>query len=75
VTTRLLTPMEEQVARLVATGRSNPEIAEELDLTRKTVEWHLSRIYRKLGAHSRAELALVYQPRRAGRSTSSPATR
>ena len=54
---RSLTDTEARVARLVAAGRANPEIADLLGLTRKTVEWHLSRVYRKLGVKSRAELA------------------
>jgi LuxR family transcriptional regulator, maltose regulon positive regulatory protein len=62
VTIRVLSPTEERVARLVVAGRSNPEVAEELGLSRKTVEWHLSRVYRKLGARSRAELAALLRP-------------
>ncbi|HET6508633.1 MAG TPA: AAA family ATPase [Baekduia sp.] len=52
-----LTAGERRVAALAAAGRSNPEIAAELFLTRKTVEWHLGRVYRKLGISSRAALA------------------
>lgn len=51
-----LTPAERRVARLAADGRSNPEIAGELFVSRKTVEVHLSSIYRKLGIRSRNEL-------------------
>jgi DNA-binding CsgD family transcriptional regulator len=51
-----LTASERRVAALAAAGRSNPEIAAELFLTRKTVEWHLGRVYRKLGISSRAAL-------------------
>jgi DNA-binding CsgD family transcriptional regulator len=51
-----LTPTEEQVARLVAEGRTNKEVAEALFLSVRTVEWNLARIYRKLGVRSRAEL-------------------
>jgi DNA-binding CsgD family transcriptional regulator len=51
-----LTPTEEQVAQLVADGKTNREVAAELFLSRRTVEDNLSRIYRKLGVRSRAEL-------------------
>ena len=57
MTARLLTPTEESVARLVAAGRSNPEVADELGLSPKAVQWHVSRVYRKLEVDSRAELA------------------
>ncbi|MBP2477540.1 DNA-binding CsgD family transcriptional regulator [Crossiella equi] len=52
-----LTPQERRIARLVAQGRSNTEIAEELALARRTVEFHLSGVYRKLGITGRRELA------------------
>ena len=52
-----LTPAEERVAALVAEGRTNQEVAAQLYVTDRTVEYHLSRIYRKLGVRSRAELA------------------
>jgi DNA-binding NarL/FixJ family response regulator len=52
-----LTPHELRIALLVAEGRTNPEVAAELFNSRKTVEHHLSQIYRKLGVRSRTELA------------------
>jgi DNA-binding CsgD family transcriptional regulator len=52
-----LTETERRVVELVATGRSNREVARELVLSTKTVEWNLSKVYRKLGVRSRAELA------------------
>jgi DNA-binding CsgD family transcriptional regulator len=52
-----LTETERRVAELVATGRSNAEVARALVLSPKTVEWNLSKIYRKLGVRARAELA------------------
>jgi DNA-binding CsgD family transcriptional regulator len=51
-----LTPTEEQVVRLVLDGRANDEVAAALYISARTVENHLSRIYRKLGIRSRAEL-------------------
>jgi DNA-binding CsgD family transcriptional regulator len=51
-----LTPREMQVALAVAEGASNSEVAAALYLTPKTVEYHLTRVYRKLGLRSRAEL-------------------
>ncbi|HEY7009326.1 MAG TPA: LuxR C-terminal-related transcriptional regulator, partial [Jatrophihabitantaceae bacterium] len=51
-----LTPTESQIADLVATGRSNREIAAELFVSVSTVEAHLTRIYRKLGLRRRTEL-------------------
>ncbi|WP_180927909.1 LuxR family transcriptional regulator [Streptomyces sp. AJS327] len=52
-----LTPREYRVAALAAGGKRNHEIARILFVTVKTVEWHLSQVYRKLGIASRAELA------------------
>jgi DNA-binding NarL/FixJ family response regulator len=58
-----LTPSEWKIARLVGEGRSNPEIAAELFLSRRTVESHLSRIYTKLTVVNRTELALQLRDR------------
>jgi len=52
-----LTATEQQVARLVAEGRTNREVADELFLSPSTVQANLKRIYRKLGVRSRTELA------------------
>ena len=52
-----LTVSERRVAKLAADGLSNPEIAQALFVTRKTVETHLGRAYRKLGISGRGELA------------------
>jgi DNA-binding CsgD family transcriptional regulator/tetratricopeptide (TPR) repeat protein len=52
-----LTPTEAKIAALVAEGRSNPDIAAELFLSRNTVQTHVSHILAKLGARSRAEIA------------------
>jgi DNA-binding CsgD family transcriptional regulator len=54
-----LTPSELRVARLAAQGASNPEIAQALFLTRRTVETHLTHAYQKLGISSREALAAM----------------
>ena len=51
-----LTPQELQIARLVAEGKTNRDVAATLFITPKTVEFHLTRVYRKLEIHSRTEL-------------------
>src|SRR5207244_3966029 len=53
----VLTPREREVARLVADGSTNSEIADSLFLSRKTVERHVSNVLAKLGARNRTELA------------------
>jgi DNA-binding CsgD family transcriptional regulator len=52
-----LTPTEMKVATLVQGGLSNPEIAAKLLLSRRTVATHVSHILRKLGVHSRTDIA------------------
>ena len=56
-----LTRGERRVVVLAATGKGNKEIAEELVVTVKAVEWHLSNAYRKLGITSRRELEGVLE--------------
>ena len=58
-----LTPSERRIARLAADGHSNPEIAQALFLTRRTVETHLTHAYQKLGINSRERLADVLELR------------
>ena len=53
----LLTASERRVAELAAEGRTNPEIAQALYVTRKTVETHLGHVYRKLDISGRGELS------------------
>jgi DNA-binding CsgD family transcriptional regulator len=57
-----LTPQEEAVTALVAQGLSNREVATELFLSVKTVQYHLTRVYAKLGIRSRSELAAHRAP-------------
>jgi DNA-binding NarL/FixJ family response regulator len=52
-----LTEREHAITRLIAAGASNPEIAQQLFLSRKTVERHVSNVLRKTGSRNRAELA------------------
>jgi len=58
-----LTETEQRVAELVAGGGTNREVAQALFMSRKTVEAHLGRIYRKLGIASRAQLGAVMSER------------
>jgi len=53
---KLLTAGERRVAELAASGMTNREVAAALFISPKTVEVHLSHIYRKLDVHTRAEL-------------------
>ncbi|MEZ5123931.1 MAG: AAA family ATPase [Solirubrobacterales bacterium] len=60
-----LTASEHRVATLAAHGRSNREIAQELYVTQRTVETHLTHVFQKLDIGSRAELACALEPRAA----------
>ena len=56
----ILNDREREIAALMANGRSNREIGEELHLSPDTVKAHLARLVRKLGASNRVEAAARY---------------
>jgi DNA-binding CsgD family transcriptional regulator len=74
--TRGLTPTEQRIAELIASGLSYRETADALFISPKTVQWNLSKIYRKLDIRSRTELpARLAAERGPSRTAGSSATR
>jgi DNA-binding CsgD family transcriptional regulator len=58
-----LTPTERRIAQLAVQDRTNPQIAHDLYVTTKTVEWHLANVFRKLDVSSRRQLPTLLGPR------------
>ncbi|MBC5809647.1 MAG: helix-turn-helix transcriptional regulator [Candidatus Eremiobacteraeota bacterium] len=64
-----LTKREGEVARLVALGKTSPEIGRDLELSQRTIENHIGAIFKKLGLSTRAQLAVLVASHQASRRT------
>ncbi len=62
-----LTSQERRISELAARGATNQDVAEQLFISAKTVEYHLSKVYLKLGTRSRTQLANVLHQVQSGR--------
>jgi DNA-binding CsgD family transcriptional regulator len=63
-----LTPTEHEVVEEVCAGRSNPQVAERLGISRRTVEAHLRSVYAKVGVSTRLALAVAHSEHQAASS-------